>query len=270
MSCGQVVPAVLTIVIMVMAGSASAEIPDPGSPKYANNFLGDFITPTVRPGQLVEFSFNVTNPYDDPSGTMTGVMLTVNIYKYATQHETRTVDSDFANPPEFDGVSTTKEISLGEMQMDDTVRIELEIRTTSHTPHGSPFDQSTYFVRFKMEFRFIGNSTDIVLQSRGFFTDEQWNQMVSFETDVPLVNRTYMKSLGVDGLIPDSSFGIKQKIPLWPLGLLIFGVCAVSFAALYSFVMDNPGKFPWLEKRFYYLRGKLRQSWDKLKDRRRK
>ena len=267
---GQAIPVVLTMAIMVLAGSARADIPDPGIPRYANNILGDFTTPTVRPGQLVEFSFNVTNPYGDPIGIMTGINLTVGVYKYATQHETRVVDSGFSNPPMIDGASTFQNMSLGELQVDQTVRVDLDIRTTSRTPHGSVFDQSTYFVRFKMEYRFIGNSTPIIMQSRGFFTDEQWDQMVSFETGTPLVNRTYMKSLGVDGLIPDSSFGIKEEIPLWPLGLLIFGVCGVSFAALYSFVMDNPGRFPGLEKRFYYLRGKLRESWDQLKDRWRK
>jgi len=255
---------------MVLAGSVRADIPDPGSSRYANNILGGFITPTVRPGQLVEFSFNVTNPYGDPGAIMVDTVLTAGIYEYSTQHETKAVDSEFSRPPLINGSATAEEIPLGELQEDQTVRVELDIETSSRTPHGSVFDQSTYFVRFKLEFRFIGNSTVVVMQSKGFFTDEQWSQMVSFETGTPLVNRTYMKSLGVDGLIPDSSFGIKQKIPLWPLGLLIFGICGVSFLALYSFVMDNPGRFPALEKRFYYLRGKLRESWDQLKDRRRK
>jgi hypothetical protein len=110
----------------------------------------------------------------------------------------------------------------------------------------------------------------VLLQSRGFFTDEQWDHMVSFSGNESIVNTTYMHSLGVDGLLPDSSFGIKIPIPRWPLYLLIAVICGIAFMATYYFVLDNPGRYPKLEQRFYYLRGKLSELRSQLKDRRRK
>ncbi len=255
-------------VLLVAPAHASADIALPGSPKYANNMLSDFVTPTVSPGKTVFFSFDLSNPYDDESSSMESPELTVGIYKYATQEKRRDVDSDFKNPPRIEGQGTDISYNLSTIAYNQTVRIEMDIDTSKSTPHGSYFSQSTYFVRFKLTFHFPGNTSQVMLQSRGFFTDDQWDSMVSFSGNESIVNTTYMHSLGVDGLLPDSSFGIKIPIPRWPLYLLVAAICGTLFTASYFFVLDNPGKYPWLEKRFYYLRGKLSESRSKFKDRR--
>jgi hypothetical protein len=261
---------VVGTLIVLWSSSASADITEPGSPQYANNILSDFVTPTVRPGDTVWLAFNISNPYDDPNATMTNMQLTVGVYRYATQEEVRDVDDNFSDPPTFENGEPETTILYPMFAVDGSARVNLNISTDRDTPHGSYFSQSTYFLRFSISFNFTGNSTVVVLKSRGFFSDEQWNQMVSFEPEGNLVNLTYMKSLGVDGLIPDSSFGIKVPIPRWPLGLLIGGCCLTAFMALYYFVMDNPGKYPKLEKRLYHLRGKLSELRGKLQHRLRK
>jgi len=256
--------------LLVTPAYSSADIALPGSPKYANNMLGGFITPTVRPGETVFFSFNLTNPYDNDSAIMQNTVLTVGIYRYATQEKSKVVNSSFKNPPSVDGEGIEVARPVGQLDLGETRRLELEILTSDDTPHGSYFSQSTYFVRFKLTFNFISNTTGVLLQSRGYFTDLQWDQMVSFSANESIVNTTYMHSLGVDGLLPDSSFGIKIPIPRWPLYLLIVAICGCVFLATYYFVLDNPGKYPKLEQRFYYLRGKLSEFRSKLQDRRRK
>jgi len=251
--------------LIVVSGHSAADIPYPGMPQYANLMFGGFVTPTVAPGDDLQFSFNLTNPYDDPSGTMVGVNLTIGIYRYATQEESADVDEDFKNPPTFENGETEMPLELGAIQMGEIVRVSQTISTTKDTPHGSYFSQSTYFVRLKLDFRFEGNNTTVALQSRGYFTDEQWDTLVSFDPDKSIVNMTYLYELGIDGLIPDSSFGLKIPIPRWPLAVLI-GACGFcGFMALYYFVLDNPGRYPSLEKRFYKLRGELRELWSKLK-----
>ena len=258
--------AVLLMAFVIVQGPALAAIPDPGSPRYANNILSSFITPTVAPGESLEFAFNVSNPYDDPDGVMTNVTLIAGIYRYATQEELRDVDIDFENPPVFDNGETETIVYLDTLPLDATETVSLHITTTKRTPHGSYFMQSTYFMRFSIEFSFEGNDTTVVFKSKGFFTDEEWDELFSFDPDESLVNLSYMNELGVDGLIPDSSFGLKIPIPRWPLGLLI-GACGLaSFMALYYFVLDNPGRYPKLEKRFYKLRGKLGELRSKLKN----
>jgi len=246
------------------------DIPDPGKPRYANNILGGFVTPTVAPGHEVDFSFNLTNPYDNASAVMENVTLIVGIYMYATQEKAEEVTSSFPHPPLFHHVTTEWREDNSQILPGETLRIELPIYTSKKTPHGSYFSQSTYFVRFNLTFNFPGNSTNVVLKSRGCFTESDWNTIVSFEGNQSIVNRTYLKALGVDGLLPDSSFGIKIPIPRWPLAVIVAGCVGLSFMAFYYYVLDNPGEYPRLEKRFYYLRGKLRESWSKLKHSRRK
>lgn len=260
----------LAFSLLLPSSFSAADIADPGSPKFANNILGGFVTPTVSPGEIVMFSFNVTNPYDNESAVMENTTLVIGVYKYSTQETSREVNASFKHPPSVDGLGIEVARLMDPLAPGETARIELEIDTSRKTPHGSYFSQSTYFVRFKLTFNFSGNSTQVLLQSRGFFTDAQWDQMVSFSANQSIVNITYMRSLGVNGILPDSAFGIKVPIPRWPLGLLIAVICALTFMSLYYFVLDNPGKYPMLEKRFYYLRGKLSELRSQLKDRRRK
>jgi hypothetical protein len=254
------------ITLLVVQSQVSASVPEPGLPQYANNVLSEFITPTVAPGEEVVFGFNVTNPYDEPECVMVDIVLNVGIYRYATQEEVRDVDEEFDNPPVFEGDDTETAVEIASLQLNATERITLTILTDKDTPHGSYFLQSTYFMRFRMSFFFEDNDTQVVLQSRGYFSEEEWDEMVSFDPDESIVDMTYMSELGVDGLIPDSSFGIKVPIPRWPLALLIAACGGTAFAATYYFVLDNPGKYPRLEKRFYQLRGELGELRGKLKD----
>jgi len=263
---------VISLSLLSSCVAATDFTDSPGSPRYANNFFGGFKTPTVAPGQTVDFSFNLTNPYNNSNAIMQNVTLVIGIYMYATQEKAEAVTDSFPHPPLIQGTTTEWKGNLSDIWPgpDNATRIELPIHTTKKTPHGSYFSQSTYFVRFNLTFNFPNNSTEVVLKSRGCFSESDWNTIVSFEGDQPIVNTTYLNSLGVDGIIPDSSFGIKIPIPRWPLGVIVAGCVGLSFMAFYYFVLDNPGKYPRLEKRFYYLRGKLRETWSHLEYRRRK
>jgi hypothetical protein len=275
MKVGLAVLAAALMLLTACSASVRADAEDPGAPQYTNNMFGGFVTPTVSPGKTVNFAFNLTNPYGpilaNPYtpmlATMNNITLTVGIYEYATQETVREVNSSFTNPPLIQGLAPQLSLNLENLTIKKTVHVELPINTTAKTPHGSYFSQSTYFVRFKLIFNLGSDATPVVLQSKGFFTDAQWSRMVSFTPGQEIVDTTYMKSLGVDGLIPDSSFGIKVPIPRWPLALLIAACGGVSLLALYYFVLDNPGKYPRLEKRAYYLRGKLSELGSHLKNR---
>jgi len=236
----------------------------------------DFVTPTVTPGQTATFSFNVNNSYNYkpinktwPKEIMTNVTVTAGIYRYATEDEVKNVTDSFPHPPLINGDLEIVQV-VPTIGINESAPISFNIETSRKTPHGTYFSQSAYFLRFSITFSFAGSTTQVVLKSKGYFTDEQWNKMVTVNDSLTSLNYTYMHSLGVDGLIPDSSFGLKQSIPIWPLAVLIAGCLVVAFLVAYYFVLDNPGKFPKLEKRFYYLRGKLSESRRKLKDRGRK
>ena len=259
MKAGLAVLAAVLTVLSLGTTAADAAITDPGAPHYANSMFSNFVTPTVAPGGTVNFAFNLTNPYAE---NMSNVILTVGVYEYATQDEARLINASFKNPPLINGTSVEKNIVIPLLSGDpgkNSKRFELSITTTKDTPHGSYFSQSTYFVRFKLVFQFEGDNTEYLLQSKGFFTADQWSKMVSFKAGQEIVDISFMNGLGVDGIIPDSSFGIKVPIPRWPLAVLVVACVLVTLVALYYFVLDNPGKYPRLEKRAYYLRGKLSQ-----------
>src|SRR5512137_728254 len=95
--------ALALMIVMPAYSLALADIPDPGNPRYANNILGGFVTPTVAPGQMVLFSFNLTNPYNE-SAVMKNTTLSIGVYKYSTQETSRTVNDSFKHPPRIDGV----------------------------------------------------------------------------------------------------------------------------------------------------------------------
>jgi len=268
----RLLPAVLValacLALLLSSVGARADIPDPGAPKYVNRLLTDFVTPTVAPGRSLTFSFAVNNTYE--SANMTEIAVTASIYMYATKDEAREVNATFPNPPLINGESPGYVHYIASLYSGSRQQISFDIDTTRKTPHGSYFSQSAYFMRFIVEFHFSGNSTHVILKSKGWFTDEQWSHIINEDSATGGFNTTYLHSLGVDGIIPDSSFGLKEPIPKWPLALLAAGGAGAGFMALYYLVLDNPGKFPYLEKRFYYLRGKLGEFGRHLKDRRRK
>ncbi len=73
-----------------------------------------------------------------------------------------------------------------------------------------------------------------------------------------------MDVLGVDGIIPNSSFGVKIPIPQWPLYVLI--TLTIVFAGLaFIFYLEEEGTYPELNKWLQKRRGKLNQLRLRLK-----
>lgn len=265
--------AIMSSLSLLSTNAASVDVSDPGSPHYANRMLVDFATPTIEPGQNAWVNFTLIDPYSNLTDDMINISLTIGVYRYATQDHDEYITETFPHPPLISGTSTETTIPWDRLIPDPgdsrgRLNFSVPFWVSEKTPHGSYFSQSTYFVRIGLNFSFEGNASVVVLKSRGFFTAAQWNTMVSWESGEPIVNTTYMKSLGVDGLLPDTSFGIKVPIPRWPLAVMIAAAAGFCFTGLFYYVLDNPGKYPRLEKRFYNLRGKLSELRSQAKYRR--
>ena len=268
--------AIICSIILLSTNAASIDVNYPGAPQYANRMLDIDTSTTVEPPDNAWVNVTLWNRYSYDVNDMINISLTIGVYRYATQERSEYITEDFPNPPLAGGVSTEETIQYRRIAPDDPDDDYdkpyewswVPFWVSEKTPHGSYFSQATYFVRISVSFNFEGNSSVVVLKSRGFFTDEQWNTMVSWDSGESIVNTTYMKSLGVDGLLPDTSFGVKVPIPRWPLAVIITAAVGSCFMGLYFYVLDNPGKHPRLEKRFYYLRGKLSELRSKAKYRR--
>ena len=73
-----------------------------------------------------------------------------------------------------------------------------------------------------------------------------------------------LDTLEIDGIIPDSSFGVKKPIPKWPLYILI--TLTVLFASLsVIFSLEEGGTYPKLNKWLQKQRGKLNELRLRLK-----
>ncbi len=155
-------------------------------------------------------------------------------------------------------------VDPGAMNLSFTV---LTSPDSDQMPHGSIFAQASYFLRFWLEFdgNVSGTMTHYRFASRGFFTDAQWNAATNANNTKPCtppwcrgnLNLTYLGR--VDGLLPDSAFGVLEPIPRWPFYLLIALAAFFLVLAFLFWVEENPGAYPRVEAWWARTRGRMRR-----------
>ena len=213
----------------------------------------NFSTPQLEPGENGDFSLDVLNRYNE---TLENVIIEAEIYHRADIDESETLGnipskerpyiSNTKWASNLDENDTSQETSdtkkatydVGELESNETITLEFRINTKEDTKEG------TYFVKFSMSI--VHNDTERQMQSRGHWSMELWENAT---TNVPegSPGNINLDVLGVDGIIPDSSFGVKKPIPKWPLYLLI--TLTIVFASLsVVFYLEEEGNYPELNK----------------------
>lgn len=186
--------------------SESNYVSHPGNiPEFKN-----YITPQISHGKDGTFNFSIKNRYDK---TITDVALTVEIYRWAIISTSKDIES-VKNPPIIkESGNQYITFELNKIGINETIPIKFIIQTSSNTNKG------TYFIRCLLNFKY--NNTEYKMKSRGFFSNELWDDATENATkdDPGNINLTY---LDCNGIIPDSSFGVKNQVPRWPRYLLIF------------------------------------------------
>ncbi len=244
---------VFSTLLIVLTSSSFAATTDTelrlgvANPGEVPNF-DDFAAPTIIPGTTGKLKFTITNRYTfNDDNNMINVSLVLNIHRYVTLEESKDVKKISHGPKIVSGNDAlltirdqfTVEFYWQKIAPNETVPVEISIKSSSESPEG------TYFVRMHINFTF--NGTYFEMKSRGHFTNAQWEhaQPNANETDeYPIVGRLDLVKLGVGGIIPDTSFRVKEPIPLWPFYV---GVgLAISFLILAGvfYFMDEKGKFP--------------------------
>jgi hypothetical protein len=253
--------------------SAAADL-DPRNPGLVNKLLSINKTPGtteegLAPGNSDSFELTIRNPYD---GNMTNVTLTAAIYMYATLQEARDVTSSWTTPHISESGSVEYMLPQFDLDSDEHLNVSFTIVTRHDTPHGDVFSQSSYFMRFLMEFDYT-NSTVVnehmVMKSPGHFSSEVWEEALREPTtsDLPYyrgeINITYLEAVSgqLDGILPDSSFALKEPIPTWPFYLLIAVAVIAGFLALMFYIEENPGTWPWMETRWLGFRSRMSQTF---------
>src|SRR5438132_4719613 len=270
----------LLLIATLLVPAATAE--DFATVGKVNKLIRGQETPELAPGESGRFVFYFNSTYTEP---MRNVRLNASIYRYATIDESVPVDS--AWPYAYPRIAET---GTKEWVWTNATVANASSRSLSFTvltapdshdmPHGSIFSQSSYFVRFWLEFD--GNVTGNLFRmvSPGFFTRAQWLAATIPEADpcnLPNcrghLNVTMLAGfLGVsrlDGIIPDSAFGVKEPIPRWPFYLLIALVVFFLFLAFLFWVEENPGTFPHVETWWARTRGRIARTIAPLRPQRR-
>jgi len=262
------------LVVALLLPTAKAE--DFGAVTKVSGLIRVEETPQLAPGDSGRFIFYFNSTYTVP---IQNVTLKAGIYRYATIDGSVPVDNSSWTYPfpkiresgSLEWIWTNTTVTPGSSRL-LTFTI-LTAPDSSQMPHGTIFSQSTFFVRFWLEFDgdVSGNTTRFRMMSLGFFTGAQW-QAAQVPPPNPCnlpdcrgsVNLTMLASfLGVnrvDGILPDSAFGVKEPIPRWPFYLLIVLAVFFLFLAFLFWVEENPGTYPKVEAWWARTRGRLART----------
>ncbi len=262
----------LAILLLAVPAVRAQDVRDPG---FVSRIIAVVESPQLEPGQSGVFRFNFTDPYPYE---MNNTLLNVSIYQYATIEESLPLDASWrwAYPQIAESGDREYEILRGtpadSLDAGEIMALQFTVLTSADMPHGSIFAQSAYFLRFWIEFDMNDTTGErrYVMASRGHFSATEWEEArVDPLNPDPNCNPTNdtnrcvgslnLTRLGVDGVVPDSLFGVKEPIPLWPFyGLLVATALFLVLAFLF-WVEENPEKYPRVERAWLVFKGRLRR-----------
>jgi len=262
--------AVLLLTVLLAPSAGAHPI---GSPAFVNLILAEFQTPDLAPGESGEFRLAATNPYP---WSMRNIALRVEVYRYREIDVDRDVNASTwpgPGPSFFDSAGIDRGLGIEPLVPDlpagSSTNVSFTVVTYPDTPHGSLTKQGSYFVRTRILFDLSDGVTTntSVMMSKGWFNDTEWDTArgacdPATSYCVGLLNLTYLGRVRgldhLDGLLPDSAFSVKDRMPLWPF-VAAGGVMVASlvFAVLF-YAEENPGKMPRLAQAWMAIKGKAR------------
>jgi hypothetical protein len=204
--------------------------------------FGDFTTPVIRPGESGRYNFTVTNRYDE---VITDVTVTVEFYMWATIEDAKPIEDIEGPPPKVKGEGgPLYDLVISSIEPGASVPVVLTITTSDDT------DKGTYFVRHRIEFTYEG--VEFQMSSRGYFTWDQWE---GFD-----YSNLWYQLDGNAGIVPDSSFSVKDPVPLWPLATLI-ALCVLfgALAVVFYLAEEHGDQYPRLKKGLQRITGRWEQ-----------
>ncbi len=234
----------LTVLIMTLTlffSPVSSAQDDISSPEYTNELIGEVNTPKIEPGNSGDIILRLKNPYE-PDITIKNVTFEMEIYNCIYLDKNKSI-SDVRNPPTFSNGDIKQSSSIDKIESGGKKELTYSISSSEQTEEG------VYSIRFKLTFWQQGNKE--VMMSRGYFsTSELEEARGSSGNNSSKLGGYNTSMLEVSGILPETSFTVRKKIPRWPqyaLGLItgVSGLLAVMF-----YMQEKYDSFPWLEDAF--------------------
>lgn len=237
---------VLGILFLSMS-ACQAYSPSVSDPEKVNEIIPEIDTPQIDPGSSEKIQIILNNPYNH---TMENISLTFDIYKFNHLDEEKDI-SKIAEPPVFEK-SGEKNITVqpNSIENDSVQKLQYDIGSKDGTEEG------VYLLRSKLEFIYL--KEEIVMKSRGYFTSEEW-EGAKVEDDKEYRGGFNLTELGVNGILPDSSFSVKRSLSRWPQYALGAAIGLSSVLAVMFYMQEKYGSFPRLEKTFDNWTDKFRK-----------
>ncbi len=273
--------AVALLVVVFLLAPPTRGAQDYAAFGYVTRLIQIVSTPQLEPGQSGDFVFHLNSTY--PSGMiMQNVSVEADIYEYATIDQAIPIDRNWTYP--YPVLRSTVGEAAGRSWWwnassvfpGSVTNLSFTVVTSSDSdlmPYGSIFSQATYFVRFRLDFDGLVGATieHFRMESKGYFSPSLWAEATNTTNTTPCTppwcrGNLNLTILGVDGVLPDSSFGVLEPIPRWPFYLLIALAVFFVILAFLFWVEENPGTYPRVETWWARQRGRL----NRLRPRRRR
>ena len=193
-------------------------------PVNVNKIVTEFEPSILTPGTFGYLSLRLTNPF---SVEISNISILAEPYLFVQQDGSAQWEGLAHLPTMRNASSNSGTINILHLLPNENRTLYWRIDADSSAPHGSWLAQPIYLVRLLI--KFDGDNENVSYASRGFFSDDEWTELrTAGDLSVGGVNQTYLLSLGFNGIIPDTSFMVKEEIPLWPV-VVIGAVAILSF-----------------------------------------
>ena len=253
-------------VALFVGPSAPVRAIDFGAISNVSGLINVLSPLSLTPGDAGAFLFQLNSTYTQP---LVNASLNVSVYEYATIDGSTLVNASWPYPYPILSPGAGRQVNWSwPIVAPGTVHnLSFSVTTSADShlmPHGSVFNPASYFLRFGFEFygNASGNLTRFRFESRGFFTQAQWLQATSANATTPCTppacrGGINVTMLGVDGILPDSSFSVQDPFPRWPFyALLAIALFFIAIAFLF-WTEENPEAYPRVTAWWARQRGRL-------------
>ena len=223
-----------SLMISISSADASSAYDDP---YYVNKVITVLESPVIFVGQKGILRMSLQNPFEVD---MQNISLLVEPYMVIYKNDVLLIDQ-ITNPPIIMN-DTSNTLNIERLCIGTNITIDWIISTTPNTPCGDFFNPAVYLARLLISFEIDKN--EVKYCSRGFFSDDEWNNISNPSNSSQEIDLEYLKSLGYDGIIPETSFTIKGGLPIWPIVLISIIAIISTALGIYYHIEERPGVAP--------------------------